>query len=136
MVTQATSNENSGLLFHGHSHRPMIHHPRIFAYDLFEKLWIIVRDFEQVLCRFNMTFLLLSWQEPQNKFCDHVTIRFMPRSFLKLSETQVCRIPRYSNYCTISHRFLLIAANRCSTFSCVLLVEGLPQWPSDNWVIQ
>lgn len=67
----------------------------------------------------------------RNSFCSKVrrretnfaATRFMPRSFVKISETPVSRIPRSSsNYRTVNRRFSLIAVFTRSTFSGVLLV--------------
>ena len=70
-----------------------------------------------------------------NSFCcrdrrrgtNFAATRFLPRSSVKICETIVRGIPRSSNSRTVSHRFSLIAARTISTFSGVLLVEGLPE---------
>ena len=55
-------------------------------------------------------------------------IHFLPRSWIKISDTGVFGTPRSaSSSCTVSHRSLLIAACTHSTFSGVLLGAGLPE---------
>jgi len=72
----------------------------------------------------------------RNSFCyrnrsrrtNFATTRFLPRSSVKICETIVCGIPRpSSNSRTVNRWFSLIAARMLSTFSGVLLVEGLPE---------
>ena len=53
---------------------------------------------------------------------------FMPRSYITISDTVDFGIPRAASRShTVSHQSLLIAAHTRSTFSCVLLVAGLPE---------
>jgi len=59
---------------------------------------------------------------------DFATTRFLPRSSVKICETIVRAIPRSSsNSRTVNRQFSLIVAWTFSTFSGVLLVEGLPK---------
>ena len=80
----------------------------------------------------------------RNSFCSHdrsrgtnfAATRFLPRSSVKICETIVHGIPRSSNSHTVSCQFSFIAARTLSTFSGVLLVEGLPECRSlstDSW---
>ena len=66
--TQATSTGKTGLLFQGHSHRPMTH----LQLWPFGEIWVFVSGFKQVLVNFRMKFLLLLWQELLNRFCHHM----------------------------------------------------------------
>jgi len=97
----------------------------ISDYDLFGEIWVFVRG-SSMSCVTSV----------QNSFCtcdrscrtNFATTRFLPRYSIKISETIVCGIPRSSsNSCTVNRWFSLIAAGMHSTFSGVLLVEGLSE---------
>ena len=113
--TQATSIGKTELLFQGHTHRPM------------------------TFLRKSGSLLVVSSKycatSVRNSFCscdrghrtNFAATGFMPESSIKISETVVCWVPSASNSHTFHCRILLITTCMSSTYSGVLLVEGLPE---------
>jgi hypothetical protein len=113
--TQATSIGKTELLFQGHTHRSM------------------------TFLRKSGSLLVVSSKScatsTQNSYCfcdrshrtNFAATGFIPRSSIRISETVVLRVSSGSNSHTFNCRILLIATCTSSTFSGVLLVEGLPE---------
>lgn len=96
----------------------------ISCYYLFQEIWVICSNLKHVLRSFSTKFLC-SWV--RWRWTSFAATRVTPSSSVKISETFVSGTPRSnSNSWTVSRRVSLIAVFTRSTFSGVLLVEGLP----------
>ena len=113
--TQATSIWKTELLFQGHRCRPM---------TFSEEIWVFVSGFKQACATSTWNSYCSCDRSHRTNFA---ATCLMPRSSVKISDTVVRRIPSASNSHTFNCQFSLIAAHMRSTFSGVLLVEGLPE---------
>ena len=123
VVMQASSIGKIELLFQGHSWL-------ISSYNLLVEIRVIVSGVEQILCNFSTKLILfmgLAWivlGQPWHEFWYHM---FHSKSSKK---TQYHETSTFSNSCTVSRRFLFIAACTNSIFLGILLVECLPEYVS------
>ena len=92
------------------------------SYDFLEEIWFIgVKSLATAaLCSFSSS--------SRSHGMNFAMTYFMPRSYMKTSDTVAFAIPRSaSSSHTVRRQSLLIAARTRSTFSGVLLVAGLPE---------
>lgn len=113
----------TALVFQGHIHRLMTHLQ-------FWPVWGTVNhcygSVTSSATHNDRSFLPLSWQKLQNEF---TATCFMPRLFVIICGTQVSGTSKSSsNFCTIIHQLLLIAASKHLIFLGVLLVKDLPDY--------